>query len=85
MNKESTIKNKASAFYDEDKELQVLVPLHKWLLVSASVLVFLVLPMLFIWSSLGLIHQQGYEQGSMFSDTDHSYQDFSSNILVNGR
>jgi len=69
MTKESTLKNKVPQFFSEERELIALVPLHKWLLISACVLIFIVLPLLFIWSSLGIIHPQGYDQGILFSDS----------------
>ncbi len=68
MAEETTFKNKASSLFDEDRELLALIPLHKWLLISASVLIFVVLPLLFIWSSLGIIHTRPYGQGSLFVD-----------------
>ena len=68
MAEESTLKNKASSLFDEDRELIALIPLHKWLLISASALIFVVLPLLFVWSSLGLIHTHPYGQGNMFAD-----------------
>lgn len=74
MNKEATLKNKIPAFFVGDKELSVLIPLHKWLLISASVLVFLILPLIFVWSSLGLIHPRGYEQGTVFLNTAYLAQ-----------
>lgn len=57
------LKNKTSDnFFDEKRENVTSLPLHKWLLISASALIFVVLPLLFIWSSMGMIHTRGYEQ-----------------------
>ena len=68
MPDESMLKNKSSDFFDEKRAFITPLPVHKWLLISASVLIFLVLPLLFIWSSLGIIHTPVYEQDNMFSD-----------------
>lgn len=60
MTKESTLEDKTSHFFDEQfddqRSLLGLVPFHKWLLISATILIFMVLPLLFIWSSLDIIH-----------------------------
>ena len=74
MAEESTLKNKASSLFDEDRELLALIPLHKWLLISASTLIFVVLPLLFVWSSLGLIHSPSYGPGSLFSEVGQNTQ-----------
>ena len=66
MAEQYSIKNAAPDFFDEDQELLALIPLHKWLFISASVLIFVVLPLLFVWSSLGLIHPGSYGQDSGF-------------------
>lgn len=66
MADESMLKNKSSTFFDEKREHLAPIPLHKWLLISACVLIFLVLPLLFIWSSLGIIHNRANEQDSVF-------------------
>lgn len=71
MTNESTLKNKAPSFFDEERERLALIPLHKWLLIIASVLIFFVLPLLFTWNSLSVMHPRGYEQGSLFSDAEH--------------
>lgn len=69
MTNESTLKNKAPSFFDEERERLALIPFHKWLLIFACVLIFFVLPMLFNWNSLSSIHPRGYEQNNLFSDT----------------
>ncbi len=74
MAEETTFKNKASSLFDEDRELLALIPLHKWLLISASVLIFVVLPILFICSSLGDVHTRPYGQGSLFVDVGQEDQ-----------
>jgi hypothetical protein len=71
MTNESTFKNKAPSFFDEERERLALIPLHKWLLIFASILIFFVLPLLFTWNSLSVIHPRGYEQGTLFSDAGH--------------
>ncbi len=71
MTKESTLKNKASNYFDDQKDLSGLIPFHKWLLISASVLIFVVLPLLFIWSSLGTIHPPIYGQYRVLTDANH--------------
>jgi hypothetical protein len=68
MPDQSALKNKLSNYFDEKKALGAHVSLHKWLLISACVLIFVVLPLLFIWSSLKIIHTPGYEQNSLFLD-----------------
>jgi hypothetical protein len=68
MTRESTLKNKGPMFFSEDGELLALIPLHKWLLISASVLIFLVLPLLFIWSSMGIIHPHHQGQSNIYAD-----------------
>lgn len=70
MTQESTLKTKVSRYFDEDRELQALIPLHKWLLILGSVLIFLVLPLLFIWTSLGIIHPPGNGQQELFSNVE---------------
>lgn len=71
MTKETTFKSKPSNFFDEERDLSGLIPFHKWLLISASVLIFVVLPLLFIWSSLGIIHQPVYGQYRVLTDAEH--------------
>ena len=68
MTIESTLQNKASRFFEKDTENLAIVPLHKWLFISASILIFVVLPLLFIWSSLGIIHPPVNGQDGLFSD-----------------
>ena len=68
MPDESVLKNKSSTYFDEKRAVGAPIPLHKWLLISAYVLIFVVLPLLFIWSSLKIIHTPGYEQNSLFLD-----------------
>ena len=75
MTIESTLQNKASRFFEKDTENLAIVPLHKWLFISASILIFVVLPLLFIWSSLGVIHTRAYEPDGLYLDvasTDNS-------------
>ena len=40
------------------KKLMVPKPVHHWLLVSACLMTFVVLPLLFVWSSLNIIHNR---------------------------
>ena len=47
------------------------ISLHNWLLISACILTFLVLPLLFIWSSLGAIHTRVSGHGVFLSDAGH--------------
>jgi hypothetical protein len=44
-------------------------PLNDWLLVSACVMMFVVLPMLFAWSSMSMIHNRAYGPGFMLLKT----------------
>ncbi len=71
MTKETTLKHKAHHFFDEEEELLALIPLHQWLMIAGGVLIFLVLPLLFVWSSLGIIHPHTYEQGNYFAVIGH--------------
>ncbi len=68
MADELILKDRSSNFFDEERDVLTLIPLHKWLLISGWVLIFLVLPLLFIWSSLGIIHTPVYEQDHLFAD-----------------
>ena len=43
---------------------------HKWLLISASLMLFLVLPLLFIWGSLDAIHPHSYESSNATDSDD---------------
>ena len=56
MPEQSKLKNKSDVFFDEKHESVEPVLSHKWSLISVSVFIFLVLPLLFIWSSLESIH-----------------------------
>jgi hypothetical protein len=42
--------------------------LHDWLLISACVMVFLILPLLFAWNSMSMIHNRVYGPVFDFSD-----------------
>jgi len=44
-------------------------PLNDWLLISACVMIFVVLPLLFAWSSMSMIHNRAYGTGFMLSKT----------------
>lgn len=68
MARGTALKNKGSIFFDDESELLALIPLHKWLLISASVLIFLVLPLLFIWSSVGIIHPHNDGPNNLYAD-----------------
>ena len=75
MPDESMLKNKSADLFDETQTNLTFIPLHKWLLISASALIFFVLPLLFIWSSLGVIHTRAYEPDGLYLDvasTDNS-------------
>lgn len=67
MTKETILKPKAHHFFDKEQELLALIPLHKWLMIAGGFLIFLVLPLLFVWSSLGIIHPNAYDQSTYFS------------------
>ena len=68
MPDESMLKNKSADFFDSKSDNLTPIRLHKWLLISATVLIFVVLPLLFIWSSMGMIHTRAYEQDGLFVD-----------------
>lgn len=40
------------------KKTMVATPVHNWLLISACLMTFVVLPLLFVWSSLNIIHNR---------------------------
>jgi len=56
MTKQKVLRDNASHCLDEKKEGAIIHSVHHWLLITAWLLLFFVLPLLFIWSSLGRIH-----------------------------
>lgn len=56
MTNRTTTRDRTSVFFDKKREYLPLTTLHNWLLIIACAMIFLVLPLLFIWSSLGMIH-----------------------------
>lgn len=60
MAKQKILRNNATSFIDEKKEGATTQAVHHWLLISAWLLLFFVLPLLFVWSSLGRIHVRPY-------------------------
>ncbi len=40
------------------KKTMVAKPVHHWLLISACLMTFVILPLLFVWSSLNIIHNR---------------------------
>lgn len=40
------------------KKTMVATPAHQWLLISVFLMTFVILPLLFVWSSLGIIHNR---------------------------
>ena len=65
---ETRLRTKTRYFFDQKSWKLMPILLHNWLLISAWVMTFLVLPLLFVWSSLGVIHPQFYERGSLLSE-----------------
>ena len=56
MTKQKLLRDNASHYRDEKKEGTTLQSFQHGLLISAWLLLFFVIPLLFIWSSLGRIH-----------------------------
>lgn len=56
MTKQKLLRENASHYVDKKKENTTTQSLQHGLLVSAWLLLFFVLPLLFVWSSLGRIH-----------------------------
>ena len=54
--KRSALYHKRPVFFYDESKVAVLVPFHKWALFLAPVLIFIVLPALFVWNSSKLIH-----------------------------
>ena len=40
------------------KKVMYATPIHNWLLISACVMTFIIFPLLFVWSSLNIIHNR---------------------------
>lgn len=60
MAKQKLLRNNASHFRDENKGAATAQTVHHGLIISAWLLLFFVLPLLFVWSSLGRIHVRPY-------------------------
>lgn len=44
-------------------------PFNDWLLISACIMIFVVLPLLFAWSSMSMIHNRAHGSGFLLSKT----------------
>jgi len=71
MTNRTTTRSRTPNFFDEKRELLPLSSLHNWLLIFACVMIFLVLPLLFVWSSLGMIHTRVYGQVAYLPSMQH--------------
>jgi len=57
LNRTST-RNRVSPLFNKPKQIDPLTALHRWLLILGSVMIFILLPLLFVLSSLDTIHMQ---------------------------
>lgn len=60
MAKQKILRNNSAHFVDEKNEIAHANMAQQWLIISAWLLLFFVLPLLFAWSSLGRIHVRPY-------------------------
>jgi len=54
----TTARNRVSPLFNQPKHIDPLTALHRWLLILGSVMIFILLPLLFVLSSLNTIHMQ---------------------------